>query len=171
MINLVKQAHEFGLVRGSQRVAAPLTLIADVQPLGLQTAQGLYLALPFYWDLNDRSRAFSARFAARMRGRKPTMPQAGVCSGVLHYLKAVKDTGSVDAAPVMAAMQRIPADDDAMGAGAVRKDGRAIHDFHLFQVKSPSESKSLWDNYKLISTVPAAEAFRPMAGGGCPLVR
>jgi branched-chain amino acid transport system substrate-binding protein len=171
MINLVKQAHEFGISRGGQRIAALLTLITDVESLGLETAQGLYLASPFYWDLNDRSRAFSARFAARMRGRKPTMLQAGVYSGVLHYLKAVKDTASTDAAPVMAAMQRVPADDDAFGHGSVRKDGRAIHDFHLFQVKSPAESKERWDDYRLISTVPAAEAFRPMAAGGCPLVR
>jgi branched-chain amino acid transport system substrate-binding protein len=171
MINLVKQAHEFGLGRGGQRIAALLTLITDVESLGLETAQGLYLASPFYWDLNDRSRAFSARFAARMHGRKPTMLQAGVYSGVLHYLKAVRETGSVDAVPVMAAMQRIPADDDAFGHGSVRKDGRAIHEFHLFQVKSPAESKGPWDDYKLITTVPAVEAFRPMAGGGCYLVQ
>ncbi len=170
-INLVKQAHEFGVGRGGQRLAALLTLITDVESLGLETAQGLYLASPFYWDLNDRTRAFSERFSARMRGRKPTMLQAGVYSGVLHYLKAVRETGSVDAPAVMAAMQRLPAEDDAFGKGSVRKDGRAIHDFHLFEVKRPAESKGPWDDYKLISTVPAAEAFRPLAAGGCPLVQ
>ena len=173
MINLVKQAHEFGIGRDGkgQRLAALLTLITDVESLGLETAQGLYLASPFYWDYDDRTRAFSARFSARMNGRKPTMLQAGVYSGVLHYLKAVKDVNDTAAPAVMAAMQRLPADDDAFGKGAVRKDGRAIHDFHLFQVKTPAESKGAWDDYRLISTVPAAEVFRPMSEGGCPLVQ
>jgi branched-chain amino acid transport system substrate-binding protein len=171
MINLVKQAHEFGLTQGGKRIAALLTLITDVESLGLDTAQGLYLASPFYWDLNERTRAFSARFSARMHGREPTMLQAGVYSGVLHYLKAVKDTGSIAAPAVMAAMQRLPADDDAFGKGAVRIDGRAIHDFYLFQVKQPSESKGPWDDYKLVSTVPAADVFRPLAAGDCSLVK
>lgn len=171
LINLIKQAQEFGVGRDKARLAALLILITDVQSLGLQAAQGLYLASPFYWDLDDRSRAFSARFSAQMRGRKPTMLQAGVYSGVLHYLKAVKETNTTDAPAVTAAMRRLPADDDAMGKGSVRQDGRALHDFHLFQVKTPAESKGPWDNYKLISTVPAAEAFRPMSAGGCPLVQ
>jgi len=171
MINLVKQAHEFGIVQSGKQLATLLTLITDIESLGLETAQGLYLASPFYWDLDDRTRAFSARFSERMRGRKPTMLQAGVYSGVLHYLKAVKDTGSVEAPAVIAAMQRLPADDDAFGQGSVRKDGRALHNFYLFQVKKPGESKGPWDDYKLIATVPGAEAFRPMADGGCPLVQ
>jgi branched-chain amino acid transport system substrate-binding protein len=171
MINLVKQAHEFGIVQSGKQLATLLTLITDIESIGLETAQGLYLASPFYWDLNDRSRAFSARFSARMKGRKPTMLQAGVYSGVLHYLKAVKETGSVDAPAVVAAMQAMPADDDALGKGSVRKDGRALHDFYLFQVKKPSESKGPWDDYRLISTVPGADAFRPMSAGGCPMVR
>lgn len=171
LINLIKQAREFGMGRGAQRLAAFLMLITDVESLGLEAAQGLYLASPFYWDLNDRSRAFSGRFASRMRGARPTMLQAGVYSGVLHYLKAVRDAGTVGAPAVMAAMQALPADDDAMGRGAVRRDGRAIHDFHLFQVKSPAESKGPWDDYKLVSTVPAEQAFRPLSEGGCPLVR
>jgi branched-chain amino acid transport system substrate-binding protein len=171
MINLVKQAHEFGIVQSGKQLATLLTLITDIESLGLETAQGLYLASPFYWDLNDRTRAFSARFSARMKGRKPTMLQAGVYSGVLHYLKAVKATGSVDAPAVMAAMQGMPSDDDVFGSGSLRKDGRALHDFYLFQVKKPSESKGPWDDYKLIATVPGAEAFRPMADGGCPLVQ
>ena len=170
-INIVKQAREFGVNNGPQRLAALLTLITDVQSLGLEVAQGLYLASPFYWDLDDRTRAFSARFSERMRGRKPTMLQAGVYSGVLHYLKAVKDVGGTEAVSVMEAMERLPADDDAFGKGSVRKDGRALHDFHLFQVKTPAESKGPWDDYKLIATVPGDQAFRPLAEGGCPLVK
>ena len=171
LINLIKQAREFGMGRGAEHLAAFLVLITDVQSLGLDAAQGLFLASPFYWDLNDRSRAFSTRFAARLRGAKPTMLQAGVYSGVLHYLKAVHQADTLDAPAVMAAMQAMPAEDDAMGKGSVRKDGRALHDFHLFQVKSPAESKGPWDNYNLISTVPADQAFRPLAEGGCKLAR
>ncbi len=106
-----------------------------------------------------------------MRGAKPTMLQAGVYSGVIHYLKAVKQTGTTEAPAVFAAMQAIPADDDAFGKGSVRPDGRAIHDMHLFQVKSSAESKGPWDDYKLVSTVPADRAFRPLAEGGCPMVK
>jgi len=171
LVNLIKQAHEFGLDKGGrQRLAALLMMITDVQSIGLETAQGLYLASPFYWDYDDRSRAFSARFSARTRGAKPTMLQAGVYSGVVHYLKAVKQADNTEAPAVMAAMQVLPTD-DAFGKGSVRKDGRAIHDFHLFQVKSPAESKEPWDDYKLISTIPGDQAFRPLAEGGCPLVK
>ena len=171
LINLVKQAHEFGITNGGQRLAALLMFITDVRALGLETAQGLYLASPFYWDLNDRARAFSARFSEHMHGAKPTMIQAGMYSAILHYLKAVKQTDSVDASAVMAAMRAIPAQDDAFGSGAVRPDGRVIHDFHLFQVKTPAESRGEWDVYKLVATVPAADAFRPLSEGGCPLVK
>ena len=171
LINLVKQAHEFGITNGGQRLAALLTFITDVRALGLETAQGLYLASPFYWDLNDQTRAFSARFAERMHGAKPTMIQAGMYSATLHYLKAVKQADSVEAPAVMAAMRALPTQDDAFGAGAVRVDGRVIHDFHLFRVKSPAESHGDWDLYQRVATVPAAEAFRPLAEGGCPLAR
>ena len=171
LINLMKQAKEFGMGTAQQRLAGFLVLITDVQSLGLQTAQGLYLASPFYWDFDDRSRAFSARFAARMHGAKPTMLQAGVYSGLVHYFKAVKQADTTDAAPVMAAMKSMPADDDAFGKGSVRQDGRALHDFHLFQVKAPAESKAAWDDYTLISTIPGDQAFRPMAEGGCKLVQ
>ena len=171
LVNLVKQAHEFGMGNGGQRLAALLTFITDVRTLGLETAQGLYLASPFYWDLNDRTRAFSGRFAERMGGAKPTMIQAGMYSGVLHYLKAVQQTNSVDAPVVMAAMRATAAEDDAFGHGTLRIDGRVIHDFHLFQVKTPAESRGEWDLYKLIATVPAAEAFRPLSEGGCPLAK
>ncbi len=171
LINLMKQAREFGMGTGQQRLAGFLVLITDVQSIGLEIAQGLYLASPFYWDLDNRSRAFSARFAARMHGAKPTMLQAGVYSGLMHYFKAVKQTATTDAAPVMAAMKANPADDDAFGKGSVRLDGRALHDFHLFQVKKPSESREPWDDYKLVSTIPGAEAFRPLSEGGCALVK
>ena len=171
LINLVKQAHEFGIAGSGKRLAAMLTFITDVRALGLETAQGIYLASPFYWDLNDRTRAFSARFAERMHGAKPTMIQAGMYGGVLHYLKAVKQANTTDAPAVMAAMRALPAEDDAFGRGTVRIDGRVIHDFHLFQVKAPAESHGDWDLYKLISTVPAEQAFRPLAEGGCPLVK
>lgn len=170
LINLMKQAREFGMGTAQQRLAGFLVLITDVQSLGLDAAQGLYLASPFYWNFDDRSRAFSTRFAARMHGAKPTMLQAGVYSGLVHYFKAVKQTDTTDAAPVMAAMKSTPADDDAFGKGSVRQDGRALHDFHLFQVKKPSESKGPWDDYKLVSTIPGDQAFRPMSEGGCKLV-
>ena len=171
LINLMKQAHEFGMGTSQQRLAGFLVLITDVQSLGLQTAQGLYLASPFYWDLNDRSRAFSARFAAKMHGAKPTMLQAGVYSGLVHYFKAVHQVDTTDAEPVMKAMKSMPADDDAFGPGSVRQDGRALHEFHLFQVKTPQESTGAWDDYKLISTISGEQAFRPMAEGGCKLVQ
>ena len=171
LINLMKQAHEFGMGTAQQRLAGFLVLITDVQSLGLQTAQGLYLASPFYWDFDDRSRAFSARFAAKMHGAKPTMLQAGVYSGLVHYFKAVHQVDTTDAEPLMKAIKSMPADDDAFGKGSVRQDGRALHDFHLFQVKSPAESKGPWDDYKLISTIPGDQAFRPMAEGGCRLVQ
>ncbi len=168
LINLIKQAHEFGV---SKHLAALLMLITDVHSLGLKTAQGLYLASPFYWDLNPRTRAFSARFSERMGGHEPSMLQAGVYSGVLDYLKAVKATGTTEASAVMAEMQSTPADDDAFGKTIVRKDGRAIHDFYLFQVKAPAEFDGPWDVYKLVSTVPGDQAFRPASEGGCPLVK
>jgi len=171
LINLVKQAYEFGITAGGQHLAALLTFITDVQALGLQTAQGLYLASPFYWDLNDRTRAFSARYSERMHGAKPTMIQAGVYASVLHYLKAVKQANSVDAPAVMAAMRALPADDDAFGRSTLRQDGRVIHNFYLFQVKTPAESHGQWDVYKLIATIPGADAFRPLSAGGCPLVK
>ena len=170
LINLVKQAHEFGMGHNGPRLAALLTFITDVRALGLDVSQGLYLASPFYWDLNDRTRAFSERYGARMGGAKPTMIQAGVYSGVLHYLKAVRQANNVDAPAVMAAMRSLPAEDDAFGRGTVRQDGRVIHDFYLFQVKTPAESLGPWDLYKLVATVPAANAFRPLSAGGCPLV-
>ncbi|MBE0617684.1 MAG: ABC transporter substrate-binding protein, partial [Proteobacteria bacterium] len=124
----------------------------------------------FYWDLNDQTRAWSKRYAAKHGGKMPSMGQAGVYSGVLHYLKAVAALKSDDGTKVVAKMKEIPTDDPLFGKGSVRADGRKIHNSYLFEVKKPSESKGPWDYYKLRATVPADQAFRPMELGGCPLV-
>ncbi|MCG5242387.1 ABC transporter substrate-binding protein [Azospirillum doebereinerae] len=171
-INSVKQAVEFGVTSGGQqKLAALLMQLTDVNAVGLQSAQGLYLTEAFYWDLNDGTRAFADRFAAKMKGRRPTGNQAGVYSGALHYLKAVKAANSTDAAAVAGAMRDLPIDDALFGKGNVRVDGRAVHDMHFFQVKKPSESKAEWDYYTHVKTIPAAEAFRPLDQGNCPLVK
>ena len=169
-INAIKQAAEFGIVQGGQKLAGLLVFITDVHALGLKTAQGLLLTSPFYWDLNAGTRAWSDRFMQEAGGR-PTMVQAGVYSSVLHYLKAVQAVGSAkDGLQVVAKMKETPAEDPLFGKSAVRADGRVIHDSYLFEVKTPAESKGPWDYYKLISTTPADKAFRPMSEGGCPLV-
>jgi branched-chain amino acid transport system substrate-binding protein len=145
--------------------------ITDVHALGLQTAQGLVLTEAFYWDHDDASRAFAKRFAPQYKGNMPTMVQAGIYSAVLHYLKAVealKNAG--DGKAVVAKMKELPTDDPLFGKGTVRADGRKIHDMYLFEVKKPAESKAPWDYYKLRATIPAAEAFRPLKEGNCPLV-
>jgi branched-chain amino acid transport system substrate-binding protein len=169
-INSIKQAAEFGIVQGGQKLAGLLVFLSDVHSLGLKTAQGLVLTAPFYWDLNDGTRAFADRFMAQTN-RRPTMVQAGVYSAVLHYLKGVQAAGSAkDALAVVAKMKELPAEDQAFGKSTVRADGRVIHDSYLFEVKKPEESKGPWDYYKLIATTPAEKAFRPMSEGGCPLV-
>ena len=169
--NSIKQANEFGMIGGRQRIAALLMLIVDVEAIGLATAKGLYVASPFYWDLNDGTRAFADRFSAAMNGRRPTMLQAGVYAGVLHYLKAVAAQKTTVQPQVVDAMKAMPTDDPLFGRGSIRKDGRKIHDYYLFQIKSPQESKGAWDDYKLVATVPASEAFRSMGEGGCPLAQ
>ena len=167
--NAIKQAAEFGIVQGGQKLAGLLTFVTDVKALGLSTAQGLVLTEAFYWDQNDGTREFSKRFAEKHGGAMPTMVQAGVYASVLHYLKAVEATKSKDAATVMAKMKETPSDDPLFGKGEVRADGRHIHDMYLFEVKKPEESKGDWDLYKTVATIPAAEAFRPLADGGCSL--
>jgi branched-chain amino acid transport system substrate-binding protein len=170
-INSIKQAAEFGIVSGGQNLAGLLVFITDVHALGLQTAQGLVLTEAFYWDHDDASRAFAKRFAPQYKGNMPTMVQAGIYSSVLHYLKAVealKNAG--DGKAVVAKMKELPTDDPLFGKGTVRADGRKIHDMYLFEVKKPAESKAPWDYYKLRATIPAAEAFRPLKEGNCPLV-
>ncbi len=171
-INSIKQAAEFGITQGGQSLAGLLVFISDVHALGLQTAQGLVLTEAFYWDQNDATRAFAKRFAPQFKNNMPTMVQAGVYSAVLHYLKAVEALKSdADGKAVVAKMKEMPTDDPLFGKGTIRADGRKIHDMYLFEVKKPSESKGAWDYYKLRATIPAAEAFRPMKDGGCPLVK
>ncbi len=145
--------------------------LTDVHALGLQTAQGLILTEAFYWDMNDQTRAFAKRFAAQDKGIHPTMVQAGVYSAVLHYLKAVEALKTDDGTKVVAKMKEMPTDDPLFGKGTIRADGRKIHPAYLFEVKKPAESKGPWDYYKLRATIPADQAFRPLADGGCPLVK
>jgi branched-chain amino acid transport system substrate-binding protein len=167
----IKQASEFGIPQGGQTLAALLAFVTDIHAVGLQTAQGLLLTEAFYWDLNDRTRQWSKRFAARNNGKMPTMNHAGVYSSVLSYLNAVKATDSDDGTQVIAKMKERPIQDDLFGPVTVRADGRAIHDMYLFKVKKPEESKGPWDYYWLVNVIPAERAFRPMDQGGCPLVQ
>jgi branched-chain amino acid transport system substrate-binding protein len=169
-INSIKQAAEFNVTGGKQKLVALLLQLTDVHSLGLKTAQGLYLTQPFYWDMNAGTRAFADRFMAK-DGRRPTDVQAGVYASLLHYLKAVKKTDSTNADTVVAAMKDMATDDPLFGRGSVRKDGRVIHDTYVMRVKSPAESKGPWDYFNLVSTIPGAEAFRPEGQGGCPLVK
>jgi branched-chain amino acid transport system substrate-binding protein len=170
-INSIKQAAEFGIVSGGQNLAGLLVFITDIHALGLPTAQGLVLTESFYWDRNDESRAFAKRFAPQYKGNMPTMVQAGVYSAVLHYLKAVEALKSdADGKAVVAKMKELPTDDSLFGKGTIRADGRKVHDMYLFEVKKPEESKGPWDYYKQRATIPAAEAFRPLKEGNCPLV-
>jgi branched-chain amino acid transport system substrate-binding protein len=167
--NSIKQAAEFGITP-KQSLAGLLVLIADVNSLGLKTAQGMYLTEAFYWDLNDETRAWSKRFFEKHK-RMPTMVQAGNYSSVMHYLKAVKAVDSDDAQKVMAQMKKTPVNDFFAKNGHIRDDGRMVHDMYLFQVKKPSESKELWDYYNLRATIPAAEAFQPLSASRCPLIK
>ncbi len=168
-INAAKQAAEFGVTR-TMTLTGLFTQITDVDALGLEAAQGLLLTEAFYWDLNDGSRAFARRFAERMPGRVPTENQAGVYSSILAYLRAAKAADSIEGARVIEAMRRVPIEDPLFGTVTVRQDGRAIHTMHVFRVKAPAASKSRWDVYELVSTIPAEQAFRPLDQGGCPLV-
>ena len=171
-INSIKQASEFGITQSGQNLAALLAFITDVHALGLQTAQGLIMTEAWYWDLNDANREFTKKFAPQFKGVHPTMVHAGVYSAVTHYLKAVEALKSdADGKAVVAKMKEMPTDDKLFGKGEVRADGRKIHPMYLFEVKKPAESKAPWDYYKLRATIPADEAFRPLADGGCPLVK
>ena len=169
--NAIKQGAEFGIVKGGQNFAGLLVFLTDVHALGLQTAQGLVFTETFYWDLNDRTRAFAKRFSERNRGIHPTMIHAGVYAGVTHYLKAVEALKSDDGTKVIAKMKEIPTDDPLFGKGTIRVDGRKIHPAYLVEVKKPSESKAPWDYYKIRATIPADQAFRPLDQGECPLVK
>ena len=169
-INSIKQAAEFGIVKGGQKLAGLLVFVSDIHSLGLERAQGLSLTEAFYWDLNDKTRAFSKRFAEKFKGKMPTMVQAGFYSATLAYLNAVKAAGTDNPDKVMATMKAKPWDDPVFGKSYIRADGRNMHDMYLFEVKKPSESKGPWDYYNLIATIPAEEAFRPMDQGNCPMV-
>jgi branched-chain amino acid transport system substrate-binding protein len=169
--NSIKQAAEFGIVKGGQNLAGLLVFVTDVHSLGLQTAQGLIVTNTFYWDLNDQTRAFSKRFAAANKGIHPTMVHAGVYASVRHYLKSIEALKSDDGAKVVAHMKSQPTDDPLFGKGTIRADGRKIHPAYLVEVKKPAESKGPWDYYKIRTTIPAEQAFRPLAEGGCSLVK
>ena len=172
--NTIKQASEFGIVAGGQKLAGLLLFITDVHSLGLKVAQGLNFTETFYWDLNDGTRAFSKRFSERAKNKaQPSMIQAGVYSGLVHYFKALEAMGGNphDGAKVVAKMKEMPTDDPLFGKGTIRVDGRKIHPAYLFEVKTPAESKGPWDYYKLIGTTPGEQAFRPLSESACPLVK
>jgi branched-chain amino acid transport system substrate-binding protein len=170
-INAIKQAAEFGVVAQGQNLAGLLVFLTDVHALGLKTAQGLIFTEAWYWDMNDVNRDFAKKFAPQNRGVHPSMVHAGVYSAVTHYLKAVEALKSdADGKAVVAKMKEMPTEDKLFGKGTIRADGRKIHPMYLFEVKKPEESKYPWDYYKVRATIPAAEAFRPINEGKCPLV-
>ncbi|WP_315737583.1 MULTISPECIES: ABC transporter substrate-binding protein [unclassified Bradyrhizobium] len=169
-INTIKQAAEFGIVAGGQNLAGIVMFISDIHSLGLKLAQGLIITEAYYWDLNDRSRAFGKKFFERMK-RMPTMNQAATYSATLHYLNAVKAAGSRDTKPVLAKMRETPVRDAFTENGFVREDGRMVHSMFLFEVKKPEESKGPWDYYKVLAEVPGDQVFRPMKDGNCPYVK
>jgi branched-chain amino acid transport system substrate-binding protein len=171
-INSIKQAAEFGIVKGGQNLAGLLVFATDVASIGLPTAQGLVLTETWYWDMNDANRAWTKRWQAQRPGKFPTMVQAGVYSGLIHYLKAVVALKGKadDGKAVVAKMKELPGDDVLFGKSTVRPDGRVLHPAYLFEVKKPDESKYPGDFYKLRATIPADEAFRPLKDGKCPLV-
>jgi len=172
-VNAVKQAAEFGIQQGGQSIVAFLVFVNDVHGMGLKVAQGLQLLEAFYWDMNDDTRAFARRFAARpgMNGKMPSANQAGVYASTLAYLNAVASAGSDDAKDVVPQMKTFSGKDKLFGDVTIRQDGRVVHPMYLFEVKKPDESKYPYDYYKLVSTIPADRAFRPVAEGGCPLVK
>lgn len=170
-VNAVKQAREFGIVAGGQRLVSLLIFLSDLRALGLENAQGLSYVDGFYWDYDDTTREWSGRFEKAFRGLKPTMTQAGVYSSVLHYLRGVAASGSTDGKVVADKMRELPIKDPIMRNASIRPDGRVIHDMYLYEVKKPAEPKGGWDYSKLVATIPAAEAFQPLADSSCPLVK
>jgi branched-chain amino acid transport system substrate-binding protein len=171
-INSVKQAKEFGIGKGGQRLAGLLVTAVDVAALGLSAAQGLMLMENWYWDMNENNRAWTRRWQARQPGKVPTMLHAGVYSAVTHYLKAVAALETDDnGRTAIAKMKEMPTEDRLFGKGLVRADGRKIHDSYLFEVKAPEQSRYFGDFYEMRATIPAAAAFRPLKDGGCPLVQ
>lgn len=172
-VNSIKTASEFGIVAGGQKLVGLVMFISDIHALGLKAANGLQLTTAYYWDLNDKTRAFAERFAKRNNGKMPSMSQAGTYSATLAYLRAVEKVGGPsDGAAVVAAMRNAGAFEDPLfGKTQVRADGRVVHDMYLVEVKKPEELKKPWDYYKIVSTIPADRAFRPLAEGNCPLAK
>jgi branched-chain amino acid transport system substrate-binding protein len=168
-INTIKAANEFGITK-NQNLAGLLIFITDIHSLGLQTTQGMYLTTGWYWDLNDDTRKFAKRFYDRHK-KMPSMSQAGVYSGITHYLKAIQAVGTDDTAAVMKKMHDTPINDMFAKNGKIREDGRMVHDVYLAQVKKPSESKYAWDYYKILQTIPADQAFKPLAQSACPALK
>ncbi len=169
-INSIKQASEFGIVAGGQRLAGLLVFLPDIHSLGLKTAQGLVITTAFYWDQNDETRAWNKRFQEK-HGKPATYIQAGTYSAVAHYLKAIAAAGTDEAKAVSAKMKEMPVNDFMTKNAEVREDGRVVRDMYLVEVKTPAESKGPWDYYKILTTIPGAEAFRPLADGNCPFVK
>ncbi|MBJ7407324.1 MAG: ABC transporter substrate-binding protein [Bradyrhizobium sp.] len=169
-INAIKGAADFGIIAGGQKMAGMLVLLTDIHSLGLEAAQGLLFTEAFYWDQNEETRAFSKRFAER-HGKPPTSFQAGIYSAALHYLKGVREAGTDDAKAVVAAMKKLPVEDFMTKHGSIRDDGRMMRDMYLLQAKKPSESKSEWDLMKVVATIPADEAYRPLSESECPLIK
>ncbi len=172
--NAIKQAAEFGITKSGQKLAAMLLFITDVKAIGLETAQGLNLTETFYWDLNDKTRAFSKRFAERMKNKSPpTMTHAGVYGSLTHYFKTLEvlSANPHDGVKVVAKMKELKTDDALFGEGAIEANGRKIHPAYLFEVKKPSESKGPWDLYKLVGTTPADQAFMPVSSSTCALLK
>ena len=170
MTNSIKQANEFGLANAGQTVVSLLTFITDVNSVGLKAAQGLTFVTAFYWDRDDESRAWSKRFF-EFHKRMPTMAQAAIYSAIRHYLRAIEAAGTDEAKAVMAKLRDIPVNDFYAKNGKVREDGRMVHDMYFVQVKKPEKSTGPWDYYKILSTIPGDQAFRPLDEGGCPLVK
>jgi branched-chain amino acid transport system substrate-binding protein len=169
-IQAVKQSSEFGLTQSGQKFAALLMYDTDINTLGLDAAQGMLTTSAFYWDRNDATRAFSQRYFKRV-GKMPNMSQAGVYSATMHYLEAVKATGTLDTATVMKQMKAAPINDFYATNGRIREDGRMIHDMYLVEAKKPSESKYPWDYYKILATIPGDKAFLPLEQSRCPLIK
>jgi branched-chain amino acid transport system substrate-binding protein len=169
-INSIKQAAEFGLVEGGQKMAGLLVFVTDIHSLGLKTANGLQLTEAFYWDQTDETRTWSKRFIEKIN-HAPTMVQAGVYGAVMHYLNAIKALGSDDGLTVVKKMKETPINDFMTKNGKILENGRVIRDMYLFEVKKPADSKGPWDYYKQISTIPGEQAFKRPGGNECPLVK
>lgn len=170
-VNAIKQANEFGVTQQGQKLAGLLMFITDVKSVGLPNAKGLVITDSFYWDADERTRAWSRKFMARHNGRAPTSVQAGVYGATLHYLKAIKEAGTDDGAKVVAKMKEMPVNDFFSDNYKIRADGRLVRDMYLLQVKTPEESKEPWDLFKILARIPGNEAYRPMSESACPLIK